>query len=176
LSRTLIIRNRQRRVIVNSPYLRRLILALLRDLLRSESFDLGVYLVRAPEMTRLNETFLRHKGSTDVITFDYGCGVPPLGGPGCRVKAELQNLHGEIFICVDEAISQARRFGTTWQSEVIRYVVHGLLHLNGYDDKHAASRRKMKREEDRFLGVVTRHFPLSKLGGRPRMTACKKAY
>jgi len=51
-----------------------------------------------------------------------------------RLKPELQTLLGEIYICVDEAVLQARKFGTSWQSEVIRYLVHGVLHLLGFDD------------------------------------------
>jgi len=70
---------------------------------------------------------------------------------------------GEIFICVDEAVLQARKFGTSWPSEVVRYIVHGVLHLCGFDDSSAGARRKMKREENRRLREMTRRFPLSKL-------------
>jgi probable rRNA maturation factor len=64
---------------------------------------------------------------------------------------------------VDEAVLQARKFGTSWQSEVIRYLVHGVLHLLGFDDSSAGARRKMKWEENRRLREITRRFPLSKL-------------
>ena len=47
-------------------------------------------------------------------------------------------LHGEIFICVDEAVWQARKFRTSWQSEIVRYLVHGVLHLLGHDDSRPA--------------------------------------
>ena len=47
-------------------------------------------------------------------------------------------LHGELFICVDEAVAQAKEFKTSWQSEVVRYVVHGVLHLLGHDDLQPA--------------------------------------
>jgi len=45
---------------------------------------------------------------------------------------------GEIFICVDEAVLQARKFGTSWPSEVVRYIIHGVLHLCGFNDSSAA--------------------------------------
>ena len=138
--------------------------------LEIQKAEIGICLVATPEMTRLNETFLKHKGSTDVIAFDYGFGVPPSGGKfskkstrANRLKPELQTLHGEIFISVDEAVLQARKFGTSWQSEVIRYVIHGVLHLLGFDDSSAGARRKMKREENHRLREITRRFPLSKL-------------
>jgi probable rRNA maturation factor len=144
---------RDRAVPVDTKLLRQIGNNLLRDLLSLEDFDLGISVVRAEEMTRINESFLRHKGSTDVITFDYSEPKVP--------------LHGELFICYDEALLQARRFHTSWQSEITRYLVHGVLHLRGFDDHRAADRRKMKREENRLLRELTRRFPISKLARRP---------
>ena len=165
----IVIASRQRARKINRRLLKQITAALLADL-KIENADLGILLVAAPEMTRLNEKFLRHTGPTDVITFDYGFGVPPSGGfppnhlrQTNRLKPELQTLHGEIFVCVDEAVLQARKFGTSWQSEVARYIVHGVLHLLGFDDTSASARRKMKREENRRLRAIGRRFPLSKL-------------
>ena len=67
----LVLRNRQRTRRVNSPLLRRMTRVLLTDLLSLERYELAVYLVAAPEMARVNQRFLDHAGSTDVITFDY---------------------------------------------------------------------------------------------------------
>lgn len=140
--------------------------ALLAEL-ELEKAEIGICLVGAPEMTWLNETFLKHKGSTDVIAFDYqDKGRAGRLRPAAKFDAmgtSRPTLHGEIFICVDEAVLQARRFGASWQSETVRYVVHGVLHLLGHDDLRAAARRKMKREENRLLREITRRFPLSKL-------------
>jgi rRNA maturation RNase YbeY len=128
-------------------------------------------------MTRLNETFLRHAGSTDVIAFDYAeDAVGQASSPSSRTRTGKMSdprrpLHGEIFVCMDEAILQARRFRTSWQAEVVRYVVHGTLHLLGYDDQHAADRRRMKREEDRLCAVLAARFALSQLARKPRLRA-----
>ena len=73
--RTLSLRNRQRIRRVDLRLLRRITQALLRETWPQGSFDLAIYVVAEPEMTRLNETYLRHKGSTDVITFDYADNV-----------------------------------------------------------------------------------------------------
>jgi probable rRNA maturation factor len=148
--RELVLRNRQRLRRVNISLLRRIVRSLLDELSGVESCELCVHLVAESEMVRLNETFLRHAGSTDVITFDHG-------GP---------SKHGEIFVCVAEAIRQARRFRTTWQAELVRYVVHGLLHLCGFDDRQPALRCKMKREENRLLRLMAVRFPLSRLAGK----------
>ncbi len=164
MSRSLSIRNRQRTAPVNARYLRRLASGLLVDVLAQKEYDLGLGVVGTVEMTRLNETFLRHKGSTDVITFDYS--EPETQNP----KPETI-LHGEIFLCIDEAVAQARRFRTSWESELVRYLVHGVLHLLGHDDSKSAARRKMKREENRLLKEIARRFPLSKLARNPRLAA-----
>lgn len=144
MSRSLSIWNCQREVPVELAALRRRTRKLL-ELLRIESHDLGVSIVGAQEMARLNETYLHHGGSTDVITFDYR-----EGEKGAR---ELE-LHGEIFICADEAVIQASRFHVRLPTELTRYIVHGVLHLRGYDDKRADARREMKREENRLLAAL----------------------
>ena len=152
---TLSLRNRQRVRSVNIVLLRRLTLALVRDHLRVPRFELCIHLVAAPEMTRINELFLRHAGSTDVITFDHSEG----GDAG-------SNLQGELFICLNDAVAQARQFRTTWPREVARYLIHGLLHLCGYDDRSPAARRRMKARENQLLRQAALSFPLSRLHQR----------
>ena len=172
----LVLRNRQRTRAVNSSLLRRVTCVLLTDLLLLERCELAIHLVAAPEMTRVNQQFLDHAGSTDVITFDYSSpmsGREGDDGPSSQrpdstaVKGRATHLaegiHGEIFICIDDAVKQARQFRTTWQSEVVRYLIHGVLHLVGYDDLAAASRRVMKREENRLLRMLSRKFSLRHL-------------
>jgi len=147
---TVTITNRQCARKINARRLKQITKGLLVDLKIKEA-ELGINLVAAPEMALVNETFLQHKGSTDVITFDYGD------------KTEGTFLRGEMFVCVDEAILQAHKLGTKWQSEVVRYIVHGVLHLQDFDDLRTDMRRKMKREENRLLRGLCRRFPLSKL-------------
>lgn len=77
--------------------------------------------------------------------------------------ASYPDLNGELFICLDDAVKQAREFRTTWQGELVRYVIHGLLHLCGYDDLSPGLRRKMKREENRLVRLVVKKFSISKL-------------
>ena len=160
----LVLRNRQRTRNVNSPLLRRVTSVLLTDLLLLERSELAIHLVAAPEMARVNQQFLDHAGSTDVITFDYAGELDSLavGERGGSIHLPEQ-LHGEIFICIDDAVKQARQFRTTWQSELARYLIHGVLHLVGYDDLTAAGRRVMKREENRLLRMLSRRFFLGHL-------------
>lgn len=163
MSGSLLIKNRQRIVPLNARLLRGVTEALLKDLLELDNFDLAICIIRAPEMARLNEVFLQHSGSTDVITFDY------LENPKRETRNPKPLLHGEIFICIDDAMTQARQFRTSWQSEVARYLIHGVLHLCGFDDLRPAERRKMKRAENRLLQEAARLFPLRKLAAGPRL-------
>jgi len=143
--------NRQRTRALKLTSVRRVARYVLESELGLNDYELGIHFVSANEMARVNQKFLQHEGSTDVITFDYGDG------------AETQRLHGEIFISVADAVKQALAFRTTWQSEVIRYVIHGLLHLRGFDDLQPAQRRAMKREENRLLRIVESRFALREL-------------
>lgn len=165
--------NRQRARKINLRLLKQIADALLADL-EIENAELGVYLVGAPEITRINGTFLRHQGSTDVITFDYADAGGKCFVTDQKVRTTTKRcrpLHGDIFICVDEAIGAARRFRTTWQSEIVRYLVHGVLHLRGYDDARPDRRRKMKREEDRRVHRLSRRFSLAQLAGAAKLRA-----
>ena len=169
------ISNRQRMRKINLRLLKQIARALLDDL-KIEGAELGVHLVAAPEITRLNEKFLQHQGSTDVITFDYaddrqgGQSSPP---PKPDAQRQAPALHGEIFICVDEAVWQARKFRTSWQSEIVRYLVHGVLHLLGHDDSRPGERPKMKREENRRLRELSRRFSLAHLARPAKLSTCK---
>ncbi len=142
------ISNRQRVRKLNLRLLEQIAVAALEELNVTDA-ELSVVIVGAKESAAMNEKFLGHEGATDVITFDY--------------SEKLRQLHGEIFICIEEAAKQAKEFKTTWQSELARYVVHGILHLIGHDDLKPAARKKMKVVEGRLVRELSRRFALSKL-------------
>lgn len=188
MSRTLSLRNRQRVRRVNTRLLRQLTLHVLQHELEIGTFELAIHLVGAREMARVNWAFLQHEGSTDVITFDHtDPEVRPSSGAettepphGANTSLALESstflrpgrppsgsaaasLHGELFICLDDAVKQAREFRTTWQCELARYVIHGLLHLCGHDDLSPGPRRAMKREENRLVRAVAQRFRIPAL-------------
>jgi probable rRNA maturation factor len=157
------ISNRQRTKKVNVRWLQKITLALLSDLKLTDA-ELGIHLVGSREMARVNWQFLRHEGSTDVITFDH------LAADSAPPTAKGR-LHGELFICMDDAVAQATEFQTTWQSEVVRYGVHGVLHLLGHDDVRPGLRRKMKRQENRLLRRLEQRFSFADLARVARISA-----
>jgi probable rRNA maturation factor len=133
--------------------LKRVARALLADLKIAKA-ELGINLVNRKEMAALNKQFLRHAGPTDVIAFDYA-----------DHHASRRNLLGEIFICVPVAVAQSTEFETDWQSELVRYLVHGVLHLLGHDDRRPAARRRMQREENRRVRALAGKFCLARIAG-----------
>ncbi len=157
MSRTVSVQNRQRAFPVNLPLLRQITRTLLTELRPAKRFQLSVCLITSAEMTRLNERFLKHAGPTDVITFNLG------------EAGQKERLAGEVFICPDLAEDHARRYRTSWQRELVRYLVHAVLHLEGYDDLLDAQRRAMKRQEDRTLRQLAIRFPLRKLAAHPKV-------
>jgi probable rRNA maturation factor len=159
----LVIANRQRAKRINSCQLKEITEALLVELQISEA-DLGVNLVGAREMALVNETFLQHEGPTDVITFDHS-------NSECGMRNAESQMHGELFICVDVALTQAKQFKSSWQAEIVRYVVHGVLHLLGHDDLKPHLRRKMKREENRLVRRLGKRFSLAQLSRPAKLRA-----
>jgi probable rRNA maturation factor len=151
----LAIANRQRTKKINPRLLKQIVGELFTELKLVE-VELGIALVGAKEMARVNWDFLQHEGSTDVITFDHS-------EPADSSQQTAAKVHGELFICVDDAIAQAQKFGTTWQAEVVRYVVHGVLHLLGYDDLKPVLRRAMKRKENWLVRHLGKQFDFLQL-------------
>ena len=68
---------------------------------------------------------------------------------------------GDLFICPTVAEENAKYYGTSCSHEVARYLIHGILHLRGYDDKKMAARKVMKREENLLMSEALKLFPLS---------------
>lgn len=170
--KVLSLQNRQRTRAIDLGLLKKVARNLIEEALGRTSYELGIHLVSADEMASINETFLQHTGSTDVITFDHNESLAKNLSETFQLPKEAgadaefyPALFGEIYISIDDAVKQAREFRTSWQSELIRYVAHGVLHLEGFDDLKLAARRKMRREENRLVKELATRFPVSKLAG-----------
>jgi probable rRNA maturation factor len=94
--------------------------------------DVTVVLVSDRRMAALHEEFMNTPGATDVITFQ----------------------DGDIFISVETAQRNARRFQTSLQDEIRLCIVHGLLHLQGFNDTTPAKSRAMNSMQRRILGEL----------------------
>ena len=130
--------NRQRTIVVNIPDLEKFAVKALSECLklrRGKATELmklrkvSVLLISDRRMSQLHRQFLHQRGPTDVLTFE----------------------HGEIFISVPTAKRNARRFGKLLRRELRLYIVHGLLHLHGFDDRAELRAREMKEMQAKVL-------------------------
>ena len=80
--------------------------------------------------------YLQHDYFTDIITFDY---------------CEGEVLSGDLFISIDSVRDNSSFYGTEFSEELNRVIVHGLLHLIGYDDHSDSEQRVMRSKEDYYL-------------------------
>ena len=92
----------------------------------------------------LNEQYLHHDSYTDIITFD-------LSSVGFRQSKPA--LQGEIFISIRRIKENAKLFSATFQNELHRVMIHGVLHLTGYTDKTKADKIIMRKKEDYYLNL-----------------------
>lgn len=88
---------------------------------------------------KINVEYLDHDTLTDIISFDYVSG---------------KQVNGEIFISVERVICNAEEFGVTFESELLRVIIHGILHFVGYKDKTPADEAKMRKKEDVCLAMI----------------------
>ena len=84
----------------------------------------------------VNMKYLQHDYFTDIITFDY-----------CEGKV----LSGDLFISVDSVRENSIEFGTDFEEELHRVIVHGVLHLIGYDDHTEEDKKVMRQKENYYL-------------------------
>jgi rRNA maturation RNase YbeY len=121
---------------------------LLRHVADAEGFalrSLGVVLADHETVHRLNREFLDHDYVTDVLSFSLD-----------EDAAAEGIVDGEVYVDLDTAAERAPEFGATFEEEAFRYVIHGLLHLMGYDDATDADRDAMRRLEDTYLRAEER--------------------
>jgi probable rRNA maturation factor len=85
---------------------------------------------------KLNVEFLDHDTLTDVISFDYSIG---------------KEIHGEIFISIERVKENAKEFNQSFEQELSRVMVHGILHYCGYKDKLPTDARVMRSKEEFYL-------------------------
>jgi probable rRNA maturation factor len=91
------------------------------------------------DLLTINKQYLNHNTYTDIITFDY---------------TEGKAISGEIFISVDRVKENSQKIGTTFEDELHRVIIHGVLHLCGHKDKTKIDSDNMRRLEDKSLRLL----------------------
>jgi rRNA maturation RNase YbeY len=90
-------------------------------------------------LLQINKEYLNHKTLTDIVTFDNSDGD--------------KSILGDIFISVDRVVENADQFKASFDQELHRVIIHGVLHLIGYGDKDDRSKAKMRKKEDAYLSL-----------------------
>ena len=123
---------------------KRKIAAWLKLVAQEEGYTLGdvTYIFCSSEVHRkMNVDFIGHDYFTDSITFDYSD------------RKDTGVVSGDIFIDVETVADNARIYGATARQEMLRVVVHGVLHLCGQKDKSPRDEKQMHRKEDKYLAI-----------------------
>ncbi len=105
----------------------------------------GVLITGDAEIRRLNKRHLSHDYATDVISFGFG---REAAGPG------EAGAIGDLVVSVDTARSMARELGLPYKEELARYLVHGTLHLLGYEDDAPAKKKSMFRRQETLVQKI----------------------
>ena len=91
------------------------------------------------KILEVNRQYLQHDYYTDIITFDY---------------CEGDRLSGDLFISLDTIRTNAEQFGASYEDELHRVIIHGILHLCGINDKGPGEREIMEAAENKALGML----------------------
>jgi probable rRNA maturation factor len=148
---------------VASPLSRAEAERLARAVLRAEGVTramLSVTVVGRRRIRALNRRYFRRDRATDVVAFTMtaAAGARPRGGVGGAGPGSGFPVVGDVYVCAPVGVAQARRFGVTPRRELRRLVVHGILHVLGYDHPEGRGRMSspMWRRQERLLARLAR--------------------
>ncbi len=110
------------------------------DLYQKKLGDIAYIFCSDTKILEINKKYLRHDYFTDIITFDY---------------SEGKKISGDIFISLDTVKSNSEKFNTTYNEELHRVIIHGILHLCGFKDKSSKDEKLMREAEDIALSLLS---------------------
>jgi len=106
---------------------------------KKETGDISVIFCSDGYLLEMNKKHLNHDYFTDIITFNY---------------VEDDVISGDLFISADRIRENAGKFNVTFLEELYRVILHGILHLVGYNDKTSEEKKVMKDKENYYLGKI----------------------
>jgi rRNA maturation RNase YbeY len=111
----------------------------IKNLLDFSIKNIDINFVNNDIIKQINIDYLKHNYTTDIITFNY--------------DGNNKILNSEIFISIDEAKDNAEYFKCSLNDEIVRLIIHGFLHLVGYDDMNDQDYKVMKSKEDELVSI-----------------------
>ena len=133
--------NRQKSLSLPIPLVKRIV----KSVIENEGVccdEVSIYFVSTKEISKLHKQFFDDPTPTDCISF-------PIDG----IQSDKQQYYvlGDVFVCPETAIQYAREKKGDAKQEIILYIIHGLLHLMGYDDMESSDRKRMRQAERKHL-------------------------
>ena len=119
----------------------------LKEELNDRDCELDITIVSNEEIARLNEQYLQHEGATDVLSF------PQIE----QKKTVLLNSQlGDIVVSSDMAFEQSKTYSNTFNQEFGLYIIHGILHLLGYDDREESDKLIMETKQEIWFNTLVK--------------------
>jgi probable rRNA maturation factor len=144
--------NLNRSCSINAGLVETIASIVLKDLKKDRTSEIDIVFTDDAAIKKLNRRYKDENVPTDVLSF-------AIDGREFMRKALL----GEIFISLDTAKRNARLFDVPFEDEVVRYVVHGILHLFGYDDTTENKKARMWHKQEGLLKEICKQEDLSKV-------------
>ena len=139
--------NQNKKYRINEALVKKIAGKVLREVRKSHSSEIEIVFLSDRAIRRLNKKYKKADRPTDVLSFK-------LDRDGTGGKKFL----GNIFISVDRAFANSKIFNTGPEDELVLYVIHGILHLFGYDDEDPKARRRMEGKQKEILGGLCRNL------------------
>ncbi|MDP3791993.1 MAG: rRNA maturation RNase YbeY [Candidatus Omnitrophota bacterium] len=139
-----VVKNANKKFSLNEPLIKRIGVEILEILGKPRDTKLDIVFLSDKAIKPVNKKYKHSDRATDVLSFDLG---------EC----------GQILISSDTALKNSKVFGTLFEEEIILYVIHGILHLFGYDDETAREKKKMSAKENRILKILCAKSSFSKV-------------
>ncbi len=107
-------------------------------------------------LLKINQSYLNHDYYTDIITFDYS----QEDSLKSTISKVGRRISGDLFISIDRVKENAKKFSKTFEEELYRVIIHGILHLLGYTDKTKIAKTEMTKQENYWLKDLRKRLPL----------------
>ena len=139
-----IVKNTNKRFGLNERFIKKIVLKILEILRKPQNTKLEIIFLDNKTIRSINKKYKHRNSSTDVLSFDLG---------SC----------GQILISSDTALKNTRIFKTSFEKEIVLYIIHGILHLFGYEDETSYEKKRMSKKENNILEKICATVILSKV-------------
>ncbi len=102
--------------------------------------DINIIFCSDKYLLKMNCEYLKHNSLTDIITFDYSEDYQ-------NIESDIITIYGDLFISIDRVKENATKYNVTFEHELYRVIIHGILHLAGYEDLTKDQELRMRKQE-----------------------------